>query len=50
MSEQCSKRKNCRLCNSEKLCQCFKLEPTPPANAFVKKEAAVCVSVLNSTT
>ena len=38
MSEQCSKRKNCRLCNSEKLCQCFKLEPTPPANAFVKKE------------
>ena len=38
MNEQCSKRKNCRLCNSEKLCQCFKLEPTPPANAFVKKE------------
>ena len=38
MNEQCSKRKNCRLCNSEKLCLCFKLEPTPPANAFVKKE------------
>jgi len=38
MNEQYSKRKNCRLCNSEKLCQCFKLEPTPPANAFVKKE------------
>ena len=38
MNEQYSKRKNCRLCNSEKLCLCFKLEPTPPANAFVKKE------------
>ena len=38
MSEQCSRRKNCRLCNSEKLCQCFKLESTPPANSFIKKE------------
>jgi len=38
MSKNCSKRKNCRLCGSEKLSQCFKLESTPPANAFIKKE------------
>ncbi len=38
MSNQCKKRINCRLCGSKKITQCFKLESTPPANAFVKKE------------
>ena len=31
-------RDNCRLCNSNKITKTFSLQPTPPANAFVKKE------------
>lgn len=34
----CQHRDTCRLCNSRDLTLVFELEPTPPANAFVKKE------------
>lgn len=38
MTEYCKRRNICRLCKSKKLKSCFKLEPTPPANAFVDKQ------------
>jgi len=31
-------RDNCRLCKSKNITKLFSLEPTPPANAFVKKD------------
>ncbi len=38
MTEYYKQRDNCRLCESKNLKLCFKLEPTPPANAFIYKE------------
>lgn len=38
MSQFCRHRDSCRLCNSKNLTLVFKLTPTPPANAFIKKE------------
>jgi hypothetical protein len=38
MTEYYKQRNNCRLCESKNLKLCFKLEPTPPANAFIYKE------------
>lgn len=38
MSEYCKRRDSCRLCESKQLVLAFKLEPTPPANAFVNKQ------------
>jgi SAM-dependent methyltransferase len=38
MNDRCRRRKNCRLCNSNKIEECFKLKSTPPANAFIEKE------------
>ena len=35
MTEYYKQRDNCRLCESKNLKLCFKLEPTPPANAFI---------------
>lgn len=39
MSELCSRRTACRLCQSVRLTPAFSLAPTPPANAFVTAEA-----------
>ena len=36
----CRRRSDCRLCGSRELELVFQLEPTPPANAFVKPEEA----------
>jgi SAM-dependent methyltransferase len=38
MSQTYRHRDMCRLCNSKDLTLVFQLTPTPPANAFVKKE------------
>ena len=38
MNDRCRRRKNCRLCGSNKIEKCFKLKSTPPANAFIDKE------------
>lgn len=38
MNQICQHRDSCRLCKGENLTLVFKLEPTPPANAFVTKE------------
>ena len=38
MTEIYHRRSDCRLCGKTKLTLVFKLEPTPPANAFVKKD------------
>jgi SAM-dependent methyltransferase len=38
MSQICQHRDTCRLCKSRNLTLVFELEPTPPANAFVKKD------------
>ncbi len=38
MSQTYRHRDTCRLCNSKGLTLVFQLTPTPPANAFVKKE------------
>jgi len=38
MSQICQRRDTCRLCRSKDLTLVFELEPTPPANAFVKKD------------
>lgn len=37
MTEYYKQRDKCRLCESKNLKLCFKLEPTPPANAFIDK-------------
>lgn len=39
MPQHCHRRTNCRLCQGERLTLAFSLTPTPPANAFVGKEA-----------
>jgi len=39
MSNSCFRRNDCRLCQSNSLTKILSLEPTPPANAFVDKEA-----------
>lgn len=38
MNQSYQYRDSCRLCKEKKIILVFKLEPTPPANAFVKKE------------
>lgn len=38
MNQICQHRDSCRLCKGKNLTLVFKLEPTPPANAFVTKE------------
>jgi len=46
MNSDYSRRKDCRLCSSNNLISILKLEPTPPANAFItkeqKKEKQIC--------
>lgn len=39
MADACVRRTSCRLCGSHQLTLILKLAPTPPANAFVPKEA-----------
>jgi len=39
MSEPCRRRETCRLCGDIDLAPVLKLTPTPPANAFVNKDA-----------
>ena len=38
MSENCNRRSSCRLCGAKDLSLVLKLRPTPPANAFVRRE------------
>ena len=38
MNDRYRRRKNCRLCGSNEIEECFKLKSTPPANAFIEKE------------
>lgn len=38
MSDACYRRSTCRLCAGRDLTEVLKLQPTPPANAFIAKE------------
>lgn len=38
MNEACRRRSTCRLCAGRDLTEALKLQPTPPANAFVPKD------------